>query len=99
LFAFAIRAGNTMSYIDFRSDYAALSYEQIGLPSDVSAGIMKFLDMIGLTYGALDFVVGPDGSYTFLECNPGGQFGWLESRTGAPLTQTLADLLAAGVCP
>jgi hypothetical protein len=28
--------------------------------------------------------------------NSGGQFGWLEARTGAPLTQALADLLARG---
>ena len=32
-----------------------------------------------------------------LECNSGGQFGWLESHTGAPLTHALADLLARGV--
>ncbi|MGH3549508.1 MAG: hypothetical protein ACRDQU_15665, partial [Pseudonocardiaceae bacterium] len=31
-----------------------------------------------------------------LECNPGEQFGWLEARTGAPVTEALADLLAAG---
>jgi hypothetical protein len=31
------------------------------------------------------------------DVNPGGQYGWLESATGAPLTETLADLLADGV--
>lgn len=96
LFAFAIHAGNAASYIDFRADYDALSYETIELPTDVSAGIRRFLGAMGLMYGALDFVVSPDGSYTFLECNAGGQFGWLEARTGAPLTAALADLLAAG---
>ncbi|MGH4015645.1 MAG: hypothetical protein ACRDSL_17325 [Pseudonocardiaceae bacterium] len=76
-----------------------MSYEQIELPAPVAEGITRFLEARNLVYGALDFVVGPDGSYTFLECNPGGQFGWLESRTGVPLTHTLADLLAQGVCP
>lgn len=99
LFAFAIHAGNTTSYIDFRADYDALTYEQIELQTDVTHGIRRFLDTMGLVYGALDFVVSPDGSYTFLECNSGGQFGWLEARTGAPLTQTLADLLAQGAYP
>ena len=33
---------------------------------------------LGLVYGALDFVIGPGGSWTFLEINPGGQFGWLQ---------------------
>jgi ATP-grasp ribosomal peptide maturase len=96
LFAFAIHAGNATAYIDFRADYDALTYEPIEVPIDVSNGIRRFLDTMGLVYGALDFVVGPDGSYVFLECNPGGQFGWLEAHTGAPLTQTLADLLTQG---
>ncbi len=99
LFAFAIHAGNATSYIDFRADYDALTYEPIELPIDVKNGIRRFLDTMGLVYGALDFVVGPDASYTFLECNSGGQFGWLEARTGAPITQALADLLAQGTHP
>jgi hypothetical protein len=51
----------------------------------------------GLIYGAFDFVVTFDDQWTFLECNPGGQYGWLESATDAPLTATLAELLAKGV--
>lgn len=96
LFAFAIHASNATSYIDFRDDYDALSYEPIELPAEISGRITQFLDAMGLVYGALDFVVSPEGSYAFLECNAGGQFGWLEARTGAPLTDTLADLLATG---
>jgi ATP-grasp ribosomal peptide maturase len=96
LFAFAIHAGNAVSYIDFRADYDALDYEQVELTAEVSEGIKSFLSALGLTYGALDFVVSPEGSYTFLECNAGGQFGWLEARTGAPLTAALADLLMRG---
>lgn len=96
LFAFAIHAGNATSHIDFRADYDALSYEPIELPTEVTTGIREFLSAMGLVYGALDFVVDPEGSYTFLECNAGGQFGWLEARTSAPLTDTLAGLLATG---
>jgi ATP-grasp ribosomal peptide maturase len=99
LFAFAIHAGNAASHIDFRVDYDALTYEPIELPADVASGIKQFMDALGLVYGALDFVVSPDGSYAFLECNSGGQFGWLEARTGAPLTQSLADLLVQGAYP
>lgn len=99
LFAFAIHAGNTKSYVDFRADYDALNYEPIELPVDVTEGVRKFLNMLGLAYGALDFVVDIEGSFSFLECNTGGQFGWLEARTGAPLIETLADQLAEGVRP
>jgi glutathione synthase/RimK-type ligase-like ATP-grasp enzyme len=51
---------------------------------------------MGLVYAALDFVVDPDGVWTFLEINAGGQFGWIEDETGAPLTAQLTDLLAKG---
>jgi hypothetical protein len=32
----------------------------------------------------------------FLECNAGGQYGWIEDAVSAPITTALADLLAAG---
>jgi hypothetical protein len=51
---------------------------------------------LDLVYGALDFVVRPDGQWVFLEINAGGQYGWIEDETGAPLTGQLADLLAKG---
>ena len=96
LFAFAIHAGNTTSYIDFRTDYDALTYEEIELPGEVSEGIRQFLGAMGLVYGALDFVVDQEGAYTFLECNAGGHFGCLEARTGAEVAEAIADLLATG---
>lgn len=30
------------------------------------------------------------------ECNPAGQYGWLEEALGLPITAALADLLANG---
>ena len=77
----------------------AAASKPVQLSTAVSEGVRRFLGALGLTYGALDFVVSPDGSYTFLECNAGGQFGWLEARTGAPLTDALADLLTRGARP
>lgn len=36
-----------------------------------------------------------DGRHYFLESNPaGGQYGWLEAKTGVRLTAAVADLLA-----
>ncbi|MER7014578.1 ATP-grasp ribosomal peptide maturase [Saccharopolyspora sp. NPDC000359] len=96
LTAAAIHAGNATSYVDWRSDYDALRYELIDPPAEVAAGIHALMCTFGLVYGALDFVVTPSGEWVFLEINPGGQYGWIEGRTGAPLTDTLADLLMKG---
>jgi len=54
---------------------------------------------LGLVYGAFDLVVGPrpdsgDADVSFLEVNPGGQYGFLEAATGVPITDSLVRLLA-----
>lgn len=96
LTAVAIYASNTASYVDWRSDYDALSYELIDPPEHVSQGIHALMRTFSLIYGALDFVVTPEDEWVFLEINPGGQYGWIESHTGVPLTGVLADLLTKG---
>jgi ATP-grasp ribosomal peptide maturase len=92
----AIHAGNSRSYVDFRVDYDGNRYELIDTPAPVAAGIRRFMAATGLVYSAMDFIVGPDDSWTFLESNASGQYGFIEYRTGAPLTAQLADLLAGG---
>lgn len=99
LFGVGIHAGSTASYVDWRSDYDSLTYSLLDLPGPVIAGLRAFLAEFDLRYGAFDFVIGPgvDGerTYTFLECNPGGQFGWLE-QAGVPITASVVDLLTKG---
>jgi glutathione synthase/RimK-type ligase-like ATP-grasp enzyme len=66
------------------------------LPATVERKCLDLLQRLGLVYGAIDMIVTPDGEYVFLENNPSGQFGWIEGRTSAPLTATLAKMLIAG---
>lgn len=51
------------------------------------------LDRVGLRFAALDFVVAPDGEWWFLECNPNGQWAWIEDNTEMPITRALAEAL------
>jgi glutathione synthase/RimK-type ligase-like ATP-grasp enzyme len=96
VFAFAIHAGSPESYVDWRSDYQALRCEPIELPDSVTTGLRGIMADLGLVYGAYDLVVDPDGGQPvwFLEINPGGQYGFLEAATGAPISDSLARLLA-----
>jgi hypothetical protein len=96
VFAAAIHAGSEASYVDWRNDYAALRYEPMEPPADVAVGVVAYCAELGLTYGAFDFVIRPDGQWVFLECNPGGQYGWIEDAIGAPITETIADVLCEG---
>jgi len=64
VFAVAIRAHSEASYIDWRADYNALSYEPIPLPTDVERGIRAVMRDLGLVYGAFDvFLTSADGSW------------------------------------
>lgn len=102
LFAVAIDARSDAAYVDWRSDFAALSYEVIELPEAVVTGLRMFMAELGLCYGAFDLVIGPDPDrhgqqvVSLLECNPGGQYGFLEGMTGVPITRSLVELLANG---
>lgn len=94
LFGFAIHADSEAARLDFRRDYQALRYERVAIPADVQRGIGGLMRTLGLRYAAIDFVVDCEGRWVFIgDVNPGGQYGWLEDATGAPLTAALADLL------
>lgn len=96
VFAAAIHAESEAAYIDWRNDYSALRYERLEPPRAALAGVLEYCIVFGLMYGAFDFVIRPDGRWVFLECNSGGQFGWIEDAIGAPITETIADLLQEG---
>src|SRR5262249_39589241 len=95
----AIHAGSERGRADWRSDYAQLRYEQIEVPAGIAARMGGYLRMLGLAFGAFDFVVTPDGEWVMLECNPAGQWLWLQEETGVPIAAALADLLTEGMDP
>lgn len=96
LFAAAIDADSAAARIDWRADLNALTYRVIDVPEPVAAGVRAYLAAFELRYGAFDFAVTPAGEWIMFECNPGGQFGWIEGNTGLPITAALGDLLERG---
>ncbi|WP_112273541.1 ATP-grasp ribosomal peptide maturase [Lentzea terrae] len=96
LFAAAVHAQSAETHLDWRNDYGALRYERIDPPSNVATGVREYCVEMGLTYGTFDFVIQPDDLWVFLECNAGGQYGWIEDAIEAPITEALADLLEKG---
>jgi MvdD family ATP-grasp ribosomal peptide maturase len=80
---------------DWRKDGAALlkNWERFELPGSLEKKILRLMDHFGLNYGALDFILTPDGRYVFLEVNPAGEFFWLEDHPGLPISPAIADVL------
>jgi hypothetical protein len=63
------------------------------LPVDLETRILRLHKQLGLIYGAYDLIESVTGDVFFLECNPGGQWAWLENATGLPITRSLAAQL------
>ncbi|QES41922.1 ATP-grasp ribosomal peptide maturase [Streptomyces venezuelae] len=82
--------------VDWRAAYRNLRYEAVSCPDVVRGALFRFLAHFGLNFGAFDFAVTADGTWWFLECNPNGQWAWLEDTAGLPITTAVADLLENG---
>jgi glutathione synthase/RimK-type ligase-like ATP-grasp enzyme len=48
---------------------------------------------MGLNFGCIDLIVRPTGDYVFLECNPNGQWLWIELATGQKISASIAEWL------
>lgn len=80
--------------IDWRQGYEhGLRQEAFVLPDSVASQCVTFLRRMGLNFGCFDFIVTPSGEYVFLECNPNGQWLWVELAVGLKISEAIADFL------
>ncbi|MGW1996244.1 hypothetical protein [Embleya sp. NPDC001921] len=70
-------------------------YRAIEAPAEIARACVEHVRDLGLGYAALDFVVTSAG-WTYLESNCVGEFGWIESATGLPISAGLARVLREG---
>jgi glutathione synthase/RimK-type ligase-like ATP-grasp enzyme len=83
--------------IDWRQGYEhGLKHEAYDLPQAISERCVLFLQQLGLHFGCFDFIVTPAGDFVFLECNPNGQWLWIEDATGLEISQAIAAALMKG---
>ncbi|MGH3913152.1 MAG: ATP-grasp ribosomal peptide maturase [Pseudonocardiaceae bacterium] len=95
-FGVAIYASSERGHVDWRSDYGSLTYRRIDPPGEVVTAAARFLRSFGLAFGAFDFVITPDDEWIMLECNPAGQWLWLQDEVGVEIAAAIADLLVSG---
>ncbi|MCG7871026.1 MAG: hypothetical protein JAZ11_02860 [Candidatus Thiodiazotropha lotti] len=68
-----------------------LEHEIFDLPGDVADRCREIVKRLGLRYGAIDLVLDLSGKFWFLECNPNGQWAWIENRTGLPIADAIVN--------
>jgi glutathione synthase/RimK-type ligase-like ATP-grasp enzyme len=91
-FAGSVATGRPESQLDWRMDVGAVWTEH-ELPVAVADKLRVLMESLGLVYGAIDLRLRPDGEYVFFEVNPSGQYLFVETATGMPITKRLADVL------
>jgi glutathione synthase/RimK-type ligase-like ATP-grasp enzyme len=88
---------NPATIHDWRRDFVNTQHRTHELPVAVAEKCLELICKLNLKFGALDFVVRPDGEYVFLEINPNGQWLWIEHLTGLPIGNAIAAFLSRRV--
>jgi len=80
--------------VDWRHyDLENTEHKYVELPEVVRKKLLSFMSMIDLRYGAIDLIETPDGNFVFLEINPSGQWGWINTLAGLPIPEAVAQML------
>lgn len=95
IFAGEIDARDTEYPVDMRMVVGHSKVQAVELPPRIQQALLKLQRRLGLCYGAIDMRRTASGDYYFLEVNPAGQWLFVEERTGLPISQAMADLLAS----
>lgn len=93
---FCVRIESDPPQLDWRHQYDKLRYTWCDPPAELTELMVTYLNRLGLAFGCFDFGLTEENEAIFFECNPNGQWGWLEDATGAPITAAFADLLQGG---
>lgn len=79
--------------LDWRLPDVRPCNRRIEVPTQVASACRLMLDRLGLTCGAFDFAISPEGDYFFLEVNPVGEWAWLDIELGLGIRDALIDFL------
>lgn len=79
VYAVAIKSNGNAIFDDWRTlKKEDLEYVDIELPVRIKKLCIEYVKLLGLNYGAIDFIKTKD-EYIFIEINPTGEWGWLSN--------------------
>ncbi|MGH3344301.1 MAG: ATP-grasp ribosomal peptide maturase [Carbonactinosporaceae bacterium] len=82
--------------LDWRTSQASLDWRPTRAPDSLITSMRAYLARFGLAFGCFDFMIDKAGGWWLAECNPNGQWGFIQTVTGQPIAAAFADLLATG---
>lgn len=72
-----------------------LKHTEYELPCKIESLCKSLVQSLGLDFGAIDLAVDRDGKHIFFEINPNGQWAWLETILGFPISKEIVDRLVS----
>jgi len=83
-----------MTQVDWRRyDIKNVPHFSKELPHDINDMCLSITKYFGLVYNTIDLILDRNGKWWFLEMNPNGLWAWLELLTGAPISDSITNLL------
>ena len=66
-----------------QEDWRKINYQSIKhyheeLPKLIKEYVKDYVNRLNMPFGAMDLIETPDGQWYFLECNPNGQWLWIQ---------------------
>lgn len=87
--------GGKTGDVDYRDGKGKdLVYKPHRLPENIEKAAVRLVRAFGLEYSAMDFILGKDGIYYFLESNPCGAWVFVQNGGNYPIAECLAKLLS-----
>ncbi len=77
---------------DCRFDIQSLNHVACECP-ELHEKLHSYMEAFGLNFGCFDIAITKSGEAVFFECNPNGQWLWVENLTGLPIGKAIADEL------
>lgn len=79
--------------IDYRGHFRQLPKQVVDVPAPLEGRLRDYLKRMGLRSGCFDFAERADGSLVFFECNPAGEWLWIQRATGVDISGAVARRL------
>ncbi len=76
---------------DMRFNVRSLKHQPFDC-SAISRMLQDYLDYFKINFGCFDIAVDENDQYVFFECNPNGQWLWIEQLTGMKISKSIAEL-------
>ena len=78
---------------DYRSGLPSARVVSEELPDTIASKLLKLMQELNVSFGAIDMRVTPEGEYVFLEINPAGEYLFIVDRTGQKIPEAIAATL------